>query len=261
MFLWLVLLLWLLVFESLGLSILIMPKQHELVILQLLSSTSLNKERGAAERMLLISSFPFSPILFLTFTGANPALQNNLRARGTERPFTRPSPDQSGSTTSRSDERSKQPTASRYGSNIHTLKHDEDDDRFSDRNAFWNGNSTQYGGNNDGNWDVRKNILHNLPLFSFALPPLRLLTMKLIPIPKKMKSIYYQLEINKSWWISTHSFVFVMHNRLLPIEGMVKCFITILMYEFHPVLSCKCASIILCLKCASHTFPWAMSFS
>lgn len=81
----------------------------------------------------------------------NPALQNNLRARGTERPFTRPSPDQSGSTTSRSDERSKQPTASRYGSNIHTLKHDEDDDRFSDRNAFWNGNSTQYGGNNDGN--------------------------------------------------------------------------------------------------------------
>ncbi|KAH9302029.1 hypothetical protein KI387_013612, partial [Taxus chinensis] len=32
-----------------------------------------------------------------------------------------------------------------WGSNIHTLKHDEDEP-FRDRNAFWNGNSTQYGG-------------------------------------------------------------------------------------------------------------------
>ena len=49
----------------------------------------------------------------------NPALQNNLRARGTERPFTHPSSDQSGSTTSRSDERSKQPTASRWEQHSH----------------------------------------------------------------------------------------------------------------------------------------------
>ena len=32
-----------------------------------------------------------------------------------------------------------------WGSNIHTLKHDEDES-FRDQNAFWNGNSTQYGG-------------------------------------------------------------------------------------------------------------------
>jgi len=32
-----------------------------------------------------------------------------------------------------------------WGSNIHTLNHDEDES-FRDRNAFWNGNSTQYGG-------------------------------------------------------------------------------------------------------------------
>ncbi|KAI4338859.1 hypothetical protein MLD38_023868 [Melastoma candidum] len=45
--------------------------------------------------------------------------------------------------------RSRRPTTSRLGSNIHTLKHDEDDARFGDRNAFWNGNSTQYGGDGD----------------------------------------------------------------------------------------------------------------
>lgn len=45
--------------------------------------------------------------------------------------------------------KNRQPPASGFGSNIHTLKHDEDDERFSDRNAFWNGNSTQYGGGND----------------------------------------------------------------------------------------------------------------
>lgn len=32
-----------------------------------------------------------------------------------------------------------------WGSNIHTLNHDEDES-FRDQNAFWNGNSTQYGG-------------------------------------------------------------------------------------------------------------------
>ncbi|VVA38214.1 PREDICTED: UBX [Prunus dulcis] len=54
------------------------------------------------------------------------------------------------STSSRNEGKKKrQPPASGFGSNIHTLKHDEDDERFSDRNAFWNGNSTQYGGGND----------------------------------------------------------------------------------------------------------------
>ncbi|KAJ6677690.1 PLANT UBX DOMAIN-CONTAINING PROTEIN 11 [Salix viminalis] len=48
-----------------------------------------------------------------------------------------------------SDSKGKQPTTSHVGSNIHTLKHDEDDSRFSERNSFWNGNSTEYGGDND----------------------------------------------------------------------------------------------------------------
>lgn len=33
-----------------------------------------------------------------------------------------------------------------WGSNIHTLQHNDDDDAFKQGNAFWNGNSTQYGG-------------------------------------------------------------------------------------------------------------------
>ncbi|KAK9289004.1 hypothetical protein L1049_017475 [Liquidambar formosana] len=77
----------------------------------------------------------------------DPTLRNNRT--GTERPSTRYSPNQSTSEASRND-KSKQPTTSRFGSNIHTLKHDEDDDRFGDKNAFWNGNSTQYGGDNNG---------------------------------------------------------------------------------------------------------------
>ncbi|OWM67398.1 hypothetical protein CDL15_Pgr019858 [Punica granatum] len=45
--------------------------------------------------------------------------------------------------------RSRRLTTSQFGSNIHTLKHDDDETRFRDRNSFWNGNSTQYGGNDD----------------------------------------------------------------------------------------------------------------
>lgn len=33
-----------------------------------------------------------------------------------------------------------------FGSNIHTLRHDEDDFQSTDRNTFWNGNSTEFGG-------------------------------------------------------------------------------------------------------------------
>ncbi|XP_062144624.1 plant UBX domain-containing protein 11 isoform X2 [Alnus glutinosa] len=80
--------------------------------------------------------------------GPNPTLQNNMAGR--ERPQSHDSSNQSTSATGRDDGKKKQPTTSRFGSNIHTLKHDEEDDRFNDRNAFWNGNSTQYGGNNDG---------------------------------------------------------------------------------------------------------------
>lgn len=79
--------------------------------------------------------------------GPNPTLQNNMTGR--ERPQSHHSSNQSTSATGRDDGKMGQPTTSRFGSNIHTLKHDEDDGRFNDRNSFWNGNSTQYGGGND----------------------------------------------------------------------------------------------------------------
>lgn len=81
-------------------------------------------------------------LIALPVAGPNPSLQNNLRDGG------KPSPDESAPATAGSSSKSRL-LSSRYGGNIHTLKHD-DDDRFSDKNAFWNGNSTQYGGNDDG---------------------------------------------------------------------------------------------------------------
>ncbi|KAF3960716.1 hypothetical protein CMV_014591 [Castanea mollissima] len=79
----------------------------------------------------------------------NPTHRNNLA--GTVRSYSQYSANQSNSAAGRDDDgKKRQPTTSHFGSNIHTLKHDEDDGRFSDRNAFWNGNSTQYGGDNDG---------------------------------------------------------------------------------------------------------------
>lgn len=78
--------------------------------------------------------------------GPNPTLQNNLAGRN--RSHSPNSPNRNSATT-RDDSRNRRPTTSQYGSNIHTLKRDEDDDRFNDRNPYWNGNSTQYGGNSD----------------------------------------------------------------------------------------------------------------
>lgn len=75
-------------------------------------------------------------------TDPNPSLQDTLRG-GTGRSATTPSPEQSKPVSGR-----KQ--APRFGGNIHTLKHEDDDSRFNDRNTFWNGNSTQFGGDNDG---------------------------------------------------------------------------------------------------------------
>ena len=67
--------------------------------------------------------------------GPSPTLQNNST--------------QSTSESGRTEGSRKLPPAPRFGSNIHTLRHDEDDERFSDRNKFRNGNSTEYGGNDD----------------------------------------------------------------------------------------------------------------
>ncbi|MBA0776345.1 hypothetical protein Gotri_011350 [Gossypium trilobum] len=69
--------------------------------------------------------------------GPNPTVQNNLGGRNR-------------STSTASDcGRNRRPVTTQHGSNIHTLKRDEDDDSFTDRNPFWNGNSTQYGGSSD----------------------------------------------------------------------------------------------------------------
>ncbi|KFK37161.1 hypothetical protein AALP_AA4G221100 [Arabis alpina] len=74
-------------------------------------------------------------------TRPNPELRNNIAQVGSS------SRDESDG---RSNVRNRRPTTSQIGSNIHTLKHDEEDTPFGDGNAFWNGNSTQYGGGNGG---------------------------------------------------------------------------------------------------------------
>ncbi|XP_023004994.1 plant UBX domain-containing protein 11 isoform X1 [Cucurbita maxima] len=65
-----------------------------------------------------------------------------------------PQPNQGTATTNGNNTRGKQPLSrARFGANIHsihTLKNDEDDERFKGRNSFWNGNSTEYGGDDGG---------------------------------------------------------------------------------------------------------------
>ena len=89
----------------------------------------------------------FRTTVFLFNVGSNSMPQNNFtQAR---RPDS-PTPSSSISAGGGNGSRSSQPTTSRFGSNIHTLRHDEDDERFKDNNSYWNGNSTQYGGNDNG---------------------------------------------------------------------------------------------------------------
>lgn len=66
--------------------------------------------------------------------------QSGISNNGNGRPYSVSSSDRQppGSSTIRS----------RFGRNIHTLKHD-DDSPFGDKNAFWNGNSTQFGGDSN----------------------------------------------------------------------------------------------------------------
>ncbi|VVB03221.1 unnamed protein product [Arabis nemorensis] len=80
-------------------------------------------------------------------TRLNPELRNNIAQAGSS------SRDPSEG---RSNVRNRRPTTSRIGSNIHTLKHDEEDTPFGDGNAFWNGNSTHYGGGNGGDSNDRR---------------------------------------------------------------------------------------------------------
>ncbi|KAK1270649.1 hypothetical protein QJS04_geneDACA014151 [Acorus gramineus] len=77
----------------------------------------------------------------------NPGLQNALSGSG--QPSHPHSRDDQSPPTNENVGKAKNGTSRPFGSNIHTLKRDEDDPRFSDRNSFWNGNSTQYGGDNN----------------------------------------------------------------------------------------------------------------
>ncbi|KAK8940165.1 hypothetical protein KSP40_PGU020890 [Platanthera guangdongensis] len=70
--------------------------------------------------------------------GSKPGAQSSLLRGEAETSRNRYSSNQQGSHAG---------TSRPFGSNIHTLRHDEEDFRSSDRNTFWNGNSTQYGGN------------------------------------------------------------------------------------------------------------------
>ncbi|CAK9313706.1 unnamed protein product [Citrullus colocynthis] len=80
------------------------------------------------------------------------ARQNSSDSFETDRRYAR-QPNQGIAMTGGNNTRGKQPSStSRFGANIHsihTLKHDDDDERFKGRNSFWNGNSTEYGGDND----------------------------------------------------------------------------------------------------------------
>ncbi|KAG9131712.1 hypothetical protein Leryth_009445 [Lithospermum erythrorhizon] len=80
--------------------------------------------------------------------GPNSSLQGD--ARGAGRPGSVPSNEQASTSGTSSNKKPRQPSSNQFGSNIHTLKRDEDDQRFSDRNTFWNGNSTQFGGDDNG---------------------------------------------------------------------------------------------------------------
>uniref|UniRef100_A0A0D3C600 UBX domain-containing protein n=2 Tax=Brassica oleracea var. oleracea TaxID=109376 RepID=A0A0D3C600_BRAOL len=84
------------------------------------ASSSAPEPRGSMEYMPVAS---------------NAEVRNNVAQAGSE---------------GRGNVRNRRPTTSRIGSNIHTLRHDEEDAPFGDGNAFWNGNSTQYGGESGG---------------------------------------------------------------------------------------------------------------
>ncbi|CAH9136578.1 unnamed protein product [Cuscuta epithymum] len=72
--------------------------------------------------------------------------QSGMSQNGNDRPYGVSPSNELTPGTSSSSTRSRNRSASHFGSNIHTLKHDDDDSPFGDGNAFWNGNSTQFGG-------------------------------------------------------------------------------------------------------------------
>lgn len=125
-----------------------------LLILHLADAISMYAWNEARDYICLVSSLSFFNIAFLRLAlhgsiffivGQNPALRSpRLSGPGmSSRPLGQNQQDPSSSDNGGEPRR----RASRpFGSNIHTLRHDEDDFQSRDRNTFWNGNSTQYGG-------------------------------------------------------------------------------------------------------------------
>ncbi|KAI3928212.1 hypothetical protein MKW98_023813 [Papaver atlanticum] len=83
----------------------------------------------------------------------NPDLRNQLS--GPERTNVPYSPNSNTTGTNQNTSKSSKPTVSGFGSsNVRTLNNYRNDDgpaSPNDRNTFWNGNSTEYGGNNNNN--------------------------------------------------------------------------------------------------------------
>ncbi|XP_073099210.1 plant UBX domain-containing protein 11 [Elaeis guineensis] len=73
----------------------------------------------------------------------NPALHNHLSGLEASRRSSFPNHQNPPAGDSASNTRR---TSRPVGSNIHTLRDHEDESQFGDRNVFWNGNSTQFGG-------------------------------------------------------------------------------------------------------------------
>lgn len=88
-------------------------------------NTSHNPEPGS-------SSWQYEP---------NPNLRNSLRQGPTER-HGMSNPNAADVNTSKR----KKGVERNWGGNIHTLQHNDNEEAFKRGNAFWNGNSTQYGG-------------------------------------------------------------------------------------------------------------------
>lgn len=71
----------------------------------------------------------------------DPSLRNSLRQGIERRGLSSPDVDETNTSN-----RKKAPQGRKWGDNVHTLQHDDNDEAFKRGNAFWNGNSTQYGG-------------------------------------------------------------------------------------------------------------------
>lgn len=71
----------------------------------------------------------------------DPSLRNSLRQGIESHGSLNPDVDEANTSN-----RKKAPQGRKWGDNVHTLQHNDNDEAFKRGNTFWNGNSTQYGG-------------------------------------------------------------------------------------------------------------------